>query len=262
MLQQLNIVLIIGSAPDSIISREWRKDSFSNVVAINNAWRVREDWDYLIYPEDFPLENRPKKTSSGQVMITAQEFVPAQNSFGGFVYAGGTMAFTTAYWVLAHLRPQVIAFIGCDMVYPSTGVPTHFYGTGNADPLRDDLTLQSLEAKSARLFYLAYQNNCLCLNLSTKDESRLVFPRISIDKLEAFKREHYADALDNTRQLFHAEAIGHAVKREHELSYYFDSGRYWDHLDAICPDACLKLDNLWLKGLKLDQLNSKTIAQV
>lgn len=33
-----------------------------------------------------------------------------------------------------------MAFIDCDMVYPTTGGSTHFYGTGAADPLRDDVT--------------------------------------------------------------------------------------------------------------------------
>lgn len=96
MPHKANIVLIIGSAPDAVQSRVWNKKSFSHVVAINNAWRVREDWDFLVHPEDFPPENMPNVIFDNQVVITAQDFVPTQNSFGGFVYAGGTMAFTTA----------------------------------------------------------------------------------------------------------------------------------------------------------------------
>jgi len=71
------------------------------------------------------------------------------------------MAFTAGYWALHALRPEVMGFIGCDMVYPKTGA-THFYGTGTADPLRDDVTLQDLGAKSARLMVMAAAQGCAC----------------------------------------------------------------------------------------------------
>ncbi len=58
---------------------------------------------------------------------------------------------------------------------------THFYGTGSADPLRPDITLQSLEAKSARLMILAAMEGCAMVNLST-GPSRLVFPRVRADR--------------------------------------------------------------------------------
>ncbi len=41
----LNTVLILGSAPDAVHSRLWQREVFSSIVAINNEWRVREDWD-------------------------------------------------------------------------------------------------------------------------------------------------------------------------------------------------------------------------
>lgn len=138
------------------------------------------------------------------------------------------------------------------MVYPATGKPTHFYGTGNADPLRDDVTLQSLEAKSARLLYVAHQQKCLCVNLSAAQESRLVFPRTSIEALEAFNHHDFEGSLEYATEIFDETHIAHAKKREHELGYHFESGRYWDHLDKICPKACLALDRLWLNGLRLD----------
>ena len=48
--------------------------------------------------------------------MTATDYVPVQNDFGGFVYAGGTMTFTAGYWALGALKPSVLAFLGCDMV--------------------------------------------------------------------------------------------------------------------------------------------------
>lgn len=178
-MQNAKIVLIFGSAPDVTAISDWDLSFFSNRVAINNAWQVTPNWDYLIFPEDLPIERRPKSLlSPNQQLITAAEYVRHQNNFGGFIYAGGTMAFTAGYWALSALKPDIIAYIGCDMVYPGeTGKPSHFYGRGTPDPLRKDMTLQSLEAKSNRLMAIANTQNCVILNLSSLAQSRLTFPR-------------------------------------------------------------------------------------
>ena len=102
-------------------------------------------------PRRFSKEKQPTSFDKDK-LISAKQYVPKQNSFGGFIYAGGTMAFTAGYWALGALKPDVIAYIGCDMVYPKNS--QSFYGTGQADPLRDDITLQSLEAN--------LQGFCLC----------------------------------------------------------------------------------------------------
>ena len=60
---------------------------------------------------------------------------------------------------------------GCDMIYPEHG-KTHFYGRGSADPLRDDVSLQSLEAKATRLLIHAAKQGCSMVNLS-KGKTRL-----------------------------------------------------------------------------------------
>ncbi len=54
-------VLLIGSAPNSIIAREWDRKNFDKISAINNAWQVRDDWNDLIYPHDLLPERLPKK---------------------------------------------------------------------------------------------------------------------------------------------------------------------------------------------------------
>lgn len=244
---QTNIVLIIGSAPDALLSRDWSKSIFRHIVVINNAWRVRDDWDFLVHPEDFPSENMPSKLSAEQSIITAKQYVGIQNDFGGFVYAGGTMAYTAAYWALGHLRPNMLVFIGCDMVYNSVNKVTHFYGVGKADPLRDDVTLQSLEAKSARLLYHAYQKDCLCFNLSQSAESRLLFPRISIQQLS--KCADIEVELNPNMNRFDLAQINRAIRLELELGYYFESGRYWEHLKDISAKQCLAIDNLWLSAV-------------
>jgi hypothetical protein len=166
-------VLLLGSAPMALAARDWPRAPFDHVVAINNAWGIRSDWDDTIYPWDFPEDRRPTP-GPDQRLITQEDFVPTQNTYGGFVYAGGTMAYTAAYWILGALRPRTIAVFGCDMHYPATG-PTHFYGTGTPDPLRTDITLRSLEAKSARLMILAAMQGCAVVNLS-HGPSRLILP--------------------------------------------------------------------------------------
>jgi hypothetical protein len=228
----MTTVLMLGSAPMAAQSKTWPRAPFDKIVAINNAHALRPDWDYLVYPWDFPAADIPPP-HAGQTLVDETAFVPAQNAFGGFVYGGGTMAFTAAYWALAALRPKVLAFFGCDMVYPALG-PTHFYGTGRADPLRKDITLRSLEAKSARLMILAARLGCAVVNLST-GPSRLIFPRSSAT-LAPTARPMAFDPL----------ALSRALAREATLGYVVPSGRYWENAARFDPAAIDALDQQWL----------------
>ncbi|MBL9052278.1 MAG: hypothetical protein JNN02_00995 [Tabrizicola sp.] len=214
----------------------WPRAPFDRIVAINNAWRIRPDWTHAIHPWDFPTDRHPM-AGPGQALVTEDDFVPAQNAYGGFVYAGATMAFTAAYWALKALRPDVIATFGCDMHYPATG-PTHFYGTGQADPLRPDISLRSLEAKSARLMVLAASLGCAMVNLST-GPSRLVFPRSTP-----------AEAATAGPLVFSDAAVAKALTREAELGYDTPTGRYWEELQRFDPDEIDRLDALWLAAAK------------
>lgn len=56
----MNVVLIVGSAPDAVRINSLDLSLFNNSVAINNAWRLKQKWDYVIYPEDFPIQRQPK----------------------------------------------------------------------------------------------------------------------------------------------------------------------------------------------------------
>lgn len=56
----MNIVLIVGSAPDAVRINSLDLSLFKNCIAINNAWRLKRKWDYVIYPEDFPIQRQPK----------------------------------------------------------------------------------------------------------------------------------------------------------------------------------------------------------
>lgn len=227
-------ILMLGSGPMAPEARDWPRVPFDGILAINNAYMVRPDWDAMIHPWDFPPERRPV-AGPGQRIITQEAFVPAQNAYGGFVYAGGTMAFTAAYWALHAERPGVIAAFGCDMHYPASG-QTHFYGKGTADPLRDDITLRSLEAKSARLMVLAALQDCAMVNLS-QGRTRLVFPRVTRDEI--------ADARPCP---FDATAADEARACEAELGYFVPSGRYWERASQFDPAALDALDALWMRA--------------
>ncbi|WP_068301829.1 hypothetical protein [Pararhodobacter sp. CCB-MM2] len=229
------VVLILGSGPAALKAATWPRNAFDTILAINNAWRVRPDWDLHIHPEDFPPEHRPQVRQPGQRVITAEEYVPVQNNLGGFVYAGGTMAFTAGYWALGALHPRVMAFFGCDMVYPDAG-KTHFYGQGEPDPLRRDISLRSLEAKSARLQLLAASLGCTCVNLSDA-ETRLTFPRASLAELPSISAPE-------------TPPLSAPLAREAELGYFVPSGRYWKEESRFDPAEIDALDRLWLDALE------------
>ena len=229
----MTVVLMLGSAPMVTQAADWPR-SFDRIVAINNAWRVRPDWDFSIHPWDFDPARVPA-AGPGQSLVTEVDFVPAQNRYGGFVYAGATMAYTAAYWALDALRPRVLAVFGCDMHYPAG--QTHFYGVGSPDPLRADITLRSLEAKSVRLMVLAAAQGCAVVNLSA-GPSRLLCPRAGLADLGAVRPL----AFDLAR-------VQATQAREAALGYFAPSGRYWEDLSAYDVAEIDALDALWLACL-------------
>ncbi len=238
-MRKIKKILIIGSAPDSVKATEWKNLSFDNIIAINNAWKIRKDWTNCIYPDDFPVSKRPR-TSETQTLHSSEEFVKAQNHFGGFVYAGGTMAFTAGYWALYKFKPQIICYTGCDMVYK--GDKTHFYGKGNADPLREDKTLNNLLAKSARLEAIAFLNNCKILNLSNISESKLTFFKVNISDLDNASKIH-----SNTVK---KEKINLALQKEKKTGYFVPDGMYWKKMDKFDHKEIKIIDDLWLSSIQ------------
>lgn len=233
----MTVVLMLGSGPMAMEAAGWPRAGIDRVLAINNAWAVRPDWDFMIHPWDFPEDRRPLP-GPGQRIVTQADFVPAQNALGGFVYAGGTMAYTAAYWALHALRPRVIGCFGCDMHYPKEG-QTHFYGQGTPDPLRQDITLRSLPAKAARLMVLAAMQGCAMVNLS-RGPSRLVFPRLGLGELAAARPLPFDAALAR-------DALG----REAALGYHVPSGRYWEEAARFEVAEIDALDALWLSAAQV-----------
>ncbi len=239
-------VLILGSAADAINARDFDADRFDAIVVINNAWRIRDDWTHLVHAGDFPVERMPPNRD-GRKIITYDTYVSANNAYGGVLYAGGTMAFTAAYWALHALRPSMMIFCGCDMVYEHKG-STHFYGNGTADPLREDPTLQSLEAKSNRLMALAAKQGCLNVNASRLNKSRLTFPRIDMQADGADLCSYRNQTFSNLQAQADIRAVEAALTLEAEKEQFIGSGDYWNHKDQIDPDRLRQIDDAWLKA--------------
>ena len=234
--------LIFGSAP---ISLGLANEDLSGIktVAINNAWRIRSDIDYAIYAADFPEDRRPPR-SWCPVQITGPDYAPATAMAGGELLCGATMAFVAGYWACANLRTSVIGYYGCDMVYDTPG-NTHFYGTGSPDPLREHLSLRSLEAKAMRLFCWGLKRRILIVNCSPSEKSRLVFPRVPLSELTSVSPdfECWADLLSRARRIF-----------ELEKQPPFSQFRR-DTLDRpetqACRDIIDELDGYWLELIPL-----------
>ena len=244
----MKTVLILGSAPNAVNATQFDLDKVDALVALNNAWSIRPDWTHAIYPEDFPHARRPAP-NDGQCIITYEDFVPANNSYGGIIYAGATMAFTSAYWALHILKPHTLLFYGCDMVYDQPGGKSHFYGNGAADPLRDDPTLQSLEAKANRLMALAAQDGCACVNLSDLPMSSLTFPRLDALLLETLFITDHQRLLLQINQRIDETSFNKAMALEEEAALFHAAGDYWNSGLDIDAQLLAEIDTLWLKAV-------------
>ena len=225
-------VLILGSAPNVVAVNDIDVSCYDEIIVINNAWQVLGSWTEHIFPYDFPQKNKPMRYAKGQRPIDEKLFVRRQNEFGGFIYAGGTMAFTALYWALGEHMPSEIHILGCDMVYPDAG-ETHFYGAGTPDPLREDFTLRDLYAKSARFMCIAARNGCSTYNLS-EQPSKLCFPRLS------------GNIDDNPcHLLINNASVQSILDQENSLGYFISSGRYWEADVKIDLQALDKVDQQW-----------------
>lgn len=231
--------VIVGSSPDAIRAAPWidlvRSCKF---VAINNAWRISERFDYFICPNDFPETQRPPDTFKGRSVVGARI-----DSFGQIIFRGSTMSFNAGYWTIENIPCDAIGYIGCDMIYsPDNAGNTHFYGTGKPDPLRRHISLRSLEAKSARLHHFARMSGKAVFRLSSCEESRLTYPRISLEDffddnvlLQRSKRQKHL-----TRDYFHAVHNAMALElaspfdpRDPDYRFFRRKSSYTSYVDRI-----------------------------
>jgi hypothetical protein len=89
---------------------------------------------------------------------------------------------------------------------------------------------------------LARQQGCAVVNLSAKPASRLLFPRVGLQALEAITR---GGAPLNDLAL-DPQAVARALEAELQLGYMVPSGRYWEAAHTFDKNKLQAIDNLWL----------------
>ena len=167
-------ILLVGSSPEASRAADFLCED-DIVITINHAHKAVPRVTYSVYAGDFPAES--KHPQSAELGITTPQYLSSAQRFGGLIYCGASMFYLASYWIIQQFPFSFVKVIGCDMVY-SHG-ETHFYGRGAADPLRKNISLQSLEAKSLRVLYFALKHGVFMCNLSTLPESRLQLPRVA-----------------------------------------------------------------------------------
>ena len=257
-------VLLLGSAPEAEVIRD---AGLSGVVrvAINNSWRIREDMDYIVFPNNFPEENRPP-ASKGIEPVWETSYLKRVAASGGLLFTGSTMALNAAYWAVRALRATIVGFFASDMIY--SGRSTHFYGKGEADPLRENITLRSLEAKSIRLFAFGLATGTVIVNFSMQPVSRLALPRMPLGSLvrrsglqgfqSKMRSERRAALVALHESPLAAELVTAAheiVKREEAPPFSVDPNDYWSLVGD--EDAIAFLDEINQAWLDLAPLVSE-----
>lgn len=249
-------ILLLGSAPEAEVLRDADLSGVTQVV-MNNAWRIRGDADYIIFPNNFPEENRPP-TSLPMKRVWEKAYKKRIAASGGLLFTGSTMAFNAAYWALNARAPAIAGFFASDMVY--SGRQTHFYGKGEADPLRENITLRSLEAKSVRLFAYGLAAGTVFVNFSMQPVSRLVLPRLPLatvvrrsglqglqSKVQA-KRRSALEEIHASKLAAELVAAAHEiVRKEQAPPFSVDPNNYWSLVDDAAAIAFLdEINQAWL----------------
>lgn len=251
-------ILLVGSGPDASRAKDLVCEA-DIVIAINNAHKAVPRVSFSFYASDFP--DNQKHSNVAEIGVSTPQYLPSAQRFGGLIYCGASMFFLASYWLIQQFPFSFVKVIGCDMVYSSAA--THFYGRGSADPLRRNISLQSLDAKSLRVLYFALKHGVFMCNTANVQESRLYFPylperagnrytecvrlcKVGEDMLEAGA----AEALK-------LEADGPIDIGEYKLQSFDGNIEAWEH--------CRRVDSAWLtlesNAKKWRKVAEKQLAQ-
>ncbi len=229
--------VILGSGPAAPSVGPLLADD-TIVIALNNAHRASSRVDFSLYADDLPPAQRHPHTAV--IGRSSPHYSPALQHFGGILHCGSTMAFNAGYWALLNLPFSQISYFACDLHYPQGR--SHFYGLGRPDPLRRDVSLQSLPALALRLFFFGLQHQVLFLNASAEPETRLCLPRVTTGlslrrRLLEGRRALIEDWLERLRPQAEAalalEAAAPFDARRHDYWVYDDDDRVWNHGRAV-----------------------------
>ena len=93
---------------------------------------------------------------------------------------------------------------------------------------------------------LATQENCVLVNLSEQNRSRLVYPRSTPEALIQWARADWSHQLEKQCARLNPRALREALHRESQLGYMVQSGRYWEVRATLDAAKLMALDQQWL----------------
>jgi len=260
---QKKMAIIVGSSPLANNIKTYKLNQFYK-IAVNNAWRLRKDFDYLVYPDDFPHENIPKNGNDFcGTFISNPDYMTSIDKAGGILYCGATMSYAAGYWAVDNINSKLIGYYSSDMMYNQKNGITHFYGVGTPDPLRQDVSLSSLEARSIRLFSWALEHDKLLVNFSESEKSRLQLPKISLDRAYHFLSPPPKNI--DIQHLWH-EFLSESQKiKQVEQDVSFDplDREYWTIIKTSDQKRHMdRLDKLWLSNLENLHIGYKRYLEI
>jgi hypothetical protein len=206
------------------------------LIALNNAWRVRDDFDVVLFANDFPSRQLPRRYV-GELLSTANIEPAVAKAFGPLMFRGSTMAFNGIYYALS-LAPAAVFAIGCDMDYRVVQGRTHFYGIGGVDPLRYNISLRSLQAKSSRALCLAAQSHVPLVRVCDEIAGHLALPSVSFADFES--------GCDAPPVSLFADQCARALEAEKNAPFDATIKKYWKYNDDEAARRYVDtVDSLW-----------------
>jgi hypothetical protein len=183
----MNKVLLIasGMSAKEVHDYDYKANGWT-IVAINNGWRVTEDWDLWVHAGDFDGE-RPEVIKDTQE--ECKKYADSLKHFGGHKECGYSITLCASYYSLWKYKPDVMGFLGCDMNYtPDADGNTHIYGVGSdikkrGIPDPDRMVAQYAKGNENYLNDLYMRlvseaeswSNCKVYNLSSVTDTRLPY---------------------------------------------------------------------------------------
>ena len=133
-------VICVGSGPGGVdyVNNIPNLDGM-DVVGVNNVWKGTDRWTNLIYAGDYYDAHKIVVTNPDKQKLHSRGSFQKSYIWGSNnmpweqarIYCGLPIYFTTMYWTMYYLKPDVIGCIGFDMDYtPGPDGSTSFYGVG------------------------------------------------------------------------------------------------------------------------------------
>ena len=97
---------------------------------------------------------------------------------------------------------------------------------------------------------LGKRQNCDIVSLSL-GPGELKIPKIRFDDVSSYK----------SKLSLNTHIVERALNMEKKLGYYFEDGRYWNHIEAIDKKQLEDLDKLWINSVKSNAEKPSTCGE-